>query len=117
MEIDIANRVDSLKPVKIDSIKVSELRNYFVNTWDLYETLFSAIQSDETFYESPDPLRNPLIFYWGHTAAFYINKFVLAGVLDKGVNAHYEDIFARGVDPATDHTWICVGRLQRSGDL
>ena len=44
-------------------------------------------------------MRNPLIFYWGHTAAFYINKLVLAGLLEKGINPHFEQIFAVGVDP------------------
>ena len=44
-------------------------------------------------------MRNPLIFYWGHTAAFYINKMVLAGLLEKGIDPHFEQIFAVGVDP------------------
>ena len=38
--------------------------------------------SDESaFYKCPDRLRLPLIFYFGHTAAVYVNKLVLGGLL------------------------------------
>ncbi|MCB0851703.1 MAG: 5-histidylcysteine sulfoxide synthase, partial [Bacteroidetes bacterium] len=43
--------------------------------------------------------RNPLIFYLGHTAAFYINKLRLAGLIDKGVHENWDHLFAVGVDP------------------
>lgn len=75
------------------------LKTYFLQTWELYEMLFSSIISPQTLYLSPDPLRNPLIFYWGHTAAFYINKLKMAGLIDEGINARYEQLFAVGVDP------------------
>ena len=92
-------KIESLVPVKLNGLKKETLKEYFKNTWKIYEQLFSSIQSDKTFYLSPDPLRNPLIFYWGHTAAFYINKMVMAGLLDKGINARFEQLFAVGVDP------------------
>ena len=38
--------------------------------------------SDESaFYKCPDRLRLPLIFYFGHTAAVYVNKLVLGSLL------------------------------------
>lgn len=43
-------------------------------------------------------LRHPLIFYYGHVATLYINKLRVAGVLDAGINAYYEQIFETGVD-------------------
>jgi 5-histidylcysteine sulfoxide synthase len=86
-------------PVPTDNLTSSCLREYFINTWELYVMLFSSIKSPKTYYLNPDPLRNPLIFYWGHTAAFYINKLRAAGLIEKGINAHYEHIFAVGVDP------------------
>jgi len=92
-------RNSSLVPLKLDQFTREELAAYFQNTWDLYEWLFSSIQSDETYYLSPDPLRNPLIFYLGHTAAFYINKMRMAGLLEEGLDAHFEHLFAVGVDP------------------
>ena len=73
---------------------------YFEHTWLLYEWLFSSINSDKDFYTSPDPLRNPLIFYYGHTAAFYVNKLKLAGLIPTGIDPHFDHLFAVGVDPA-----------------
>lgn len=92
-------RLTSSKPPKLGGFKNPALKAYFDNTWRLYEVLFSSIKDDKTLYMSPDPLRNPLIFYLGHTAAFYINKFKMAGLIQKGVNAKFDHLFAVGVDP------------------
>lgn len=79
----------------------TELQHYFLESWELNDQLFSALKANDTFYLAPDPLRNPLIFYYGHTAAFYINKLVHSGLIETGIHPNYEIIFARGVDPAT----------------
>ena len=89
----------SLKPPKFNELSQKALKDYFNNTWELYEMLFSSIPSDETLYQSPDPLRNPLIFYLGHTAAFYINKFRMAGLIDTPMHKEWDHLFAVGVDP------------------
>jgi len=89
----------SEKPPLINRLTKENLKQYFDNTWELYEMLFSSIKSDETLYMSPDPLRNPLVFYLGHTAAFYINKLKMAGLIDKGVHENWDHLFAVGVDP------------------
>ena len=86
-------------PIQLQQVTHETLRCYFEQTWEIYEWLFSAIKDDQTYYEAPDPLRNPLIFYWGHTAAFYINKLKMAGLISNGINEHYEELFAKGVDP------------------
>jgi len=99
--IDNLVRLTSLKPPKLNNSTKENLKEYFNNTWELYEMLFSSIKSDETLYLSPDPLRNPLVFYLGHTAAFYINKFKMAGLISEGVNEQYDHLFAVGVDPGT----------------
>lgn len=78
--------------------KRAEIKAYFNATWALYERLFDSLASDAVFYEHPQPLRHPLIFYFGHTATFFINKLVLAGLLDKRVDPHMESLFAIGVD-------------------
>lgn len=98
-ESNTITKISSLPPVKLKGLKKADLKAYFENTWSIYEQLFSANKSEKTYYLSPDPLRNPLIFYWGHTAAFYINKMVLAGLLEKGLNPRFEQLFAVGVDP------------------
>ena len=57
-------------------VKRAEIKGYFKNTWLTYEALFSLINTDEAFYLRPEPLRHPLIFYFGHTATFFINKML-----------------------------------------
>lgn len=78
--------------------KRAELRAYFHTTLDRYEQLFETLRNDEAYYEKPITLRHPLIFYLGHTATFFINKLVLAGVLAERINPRLESIFAVGVD-------------------
>jgi 5-histidylcysteine sulfoxide synthase len=95
----LKTKLQSTKPPKLNQLTKTDLQGYFENTWELYEMLFSAIKKEETLYESPDPLRNPLIFYLGHTAAFYINKLTAVGLIKEAVNPHYDQLFAVGVDP------------------
>ena len=45
-----------------------------------------------------EPLRHPLIFYYGHTATVYINKMIDKGMIKERVNPDYEMMFAVGVD-------------------
>ncbi len=75
------------------------LLDYFDNTWTLTESLFTCFRSEEGFYTPPPHgLRHPLIFYYGHPAALYVNKLRVAGLLDAPVNPYYEKIFETGVD-------------------
>ncbi len=89
----------SLPPLQLSKISKESLLNYFINSWELNEVLFSSITDDKAFFMSPDPLRNPLIFYFGHTAAFYINKLKLVKLIENGVNDKLDNLFAVGVDP------------------
>lgn len=76
----------------------ANIANYFSATWELYESLFALIRSDRGYYLRPEPLRHPLIFYYGHTATFYINKLILGKYLTDRVDARLESICAVGVD-------------------
>lgn len=78
--------------------KREELRTYFHQSYTLFESLFELLASDEAFYLQSEPTRHPMIFYFGHTAVFYINKLVVAGVLKERINPAYESLFAVGVD-------------------
>lgn len=49
-------------------------------------------------FKRGDPLRHIILFYLGHTAAFYINKLFLAKVIKTRINEHMESIMAIGVD-------------------
>lgn len=84
---------------------VNELRStildYFNNTWDLDDCLMLTIVGQDSFYRNPDPLRNCLIFYLGHTAVFYINKLIQVGLIETRINPRYETLFELGVDPET----------------
>ncbi|MDJ0616674.1 MAG: 5-histidylcysteine sulfoxide synthase [Calothrix sp. MO_192.B10] len=77
------------------------LLNYFENSWELEEILMKSLVGEETFYINPDPLRNRLIFYLGHSAVFYINKLIRVGLLNQRINPDYEILFEIGVDPTT----------------
>lgn len=70
----------------------------FQATFDRYESLFETLASTEAYYEKPIPLRHPLIFYLGHTATFFVNKLILAGLIEARINPAFESIFAIGVD-------------------
>ncbi|MDD4778094.1 MAG: 5-histidylcysteine sulfoxide synthase [Fermentimonas sp.] len=78
--------------------KREEIRDYFLKTWAIDELLYTQLKSDEIFYKRGDPLRHIILFYLGHTAAFYINKLFLAKIIDHRVNPKFESIFAIGVD-------------------
>lgn len=91
--------IQSIEPPKLDRCNNQAILNYFENAWQLEDLLLKTIQAEETFYLNPDPLRNPLIFYLGHSAVFYINKLIRVGLLEKHLNPHYEVLFEIGVDP------------------
>ncbi|EAZ88378.1 5-histidylcysteine sulfoxide synthase [Crocosphaera chwakensis] len=86
-------------PVSLNNCSQDSLINYFKNSWELEDILMKSIKEEEAFYINPDPLRNPLIFYLGHSAAFYINKLVRVELLEKQLNPDYEILFEFGVDP------------------
>ncbi|MBD2296621.1 5-histidylcysteine sulfoxide synthase [Anabaena sphaerica FACHB-251] len=95
------NKLTSSQVPKLDDCDSKTLLNYFENSWHLEETLFKSLISEDTFYLNPDPLRNKLIFYLGHSAVFYINKLIHIGLLENRINPQYEILFEIGVDPET----------------
>ena len=74
------------------------LRKYFLDTFTTYESLFDCLASDQAFYTKSISLRHPLIFYYGHTATFFINKLLLTRMISERVNHRFESMFAVGVD-------------------
>jgi 5-histidylcysteine sulfoxide synthase/putative 4-mercaptohistidine N1-methyltranferase len=78
--------------------KRAEIKEYFLKTYELYEKLFNYLSCDESYYQRADNLRHPLIFYFGHTASFFVNKLILAKIIQKRINPRLESIFAVGVD-------------------
>ena len=86
--------------------KRREIRAYFHATFDRYEQLFEVLVSDAAYFNKPIPLRHPLIFYFGHTATFFVNKLVLAGLLRERIQPRFESMFAIGVD---EMSWDDLG--------
>ena len=76
----------------------NELAAYFNANFERYESLFDNLKSEEGYYQKSIPLRHPLIFYFGHTATFFVNKLLLAGLLTQRINPRFESMFAVGVD-------------------
>ncbi len=78
--------------------KREEILNYFNDSYETFEKLFDMLKDESVFYKKSEPTRHPMIFYFGHTATFYINKLNLAKIIDKRINPGFESIFAIGVD-------------------
>ena len=104
--------------------KRAELKAYFEQTWELYESLFSLINEDEAFVLRPEPLRHPLIFYYGHTAVFYVNKLLLGKFIKSRVNNQIESVCAVGVDEMSwddlspgNYQWPSVEAVSEYRDL
>lgn len=81
--------------------KRKELKAYFHQSFDLFESLFYLLKNDDVYYRQSEPTRHPMIFYYGHTAIFYINKLIISGALKDRINPHFEQLFAVGVDEMT----------------
>lgn len=58
----------------------------------------SACRATRPSSSSRSPLRHPLIFYFGHTATFFVNKLLLARLIDQRLDHRLESILAVGVD-------------------
>lgn len=78
--------------------KRKEILNYFINTYELFEKLFDTFENDAVYYSQPEPLRHQMIFYYGHTSTFFINKLILGKFITQRINPQYESMFSVGVD-------------------
>ena len=99
--------------------KREEIREYFHNTFTLFEKTFEVFVDDKVFYEQSEKTRHPMIFYYGHTATFFINKLINMKIINKRINADFESIFAVGVDEMTwddmdsaHYTWPSVAETK-----
>ncbi|WP_440873724.1 5-histidylcysteine sulfoxide synthase [Thalassotalea sp. PLHSN55] len=103
--------------------KRQEIKHYFNNSWAQYQSLFSLINHDDAFYLKAEPLRHPLIFYFGHTATFYVNKLLLGKYIDQRIDPHLEAICAVGVDEmswddldSANYDWPSVDHVKHYRD-
>lgn len=97
--VDAQGILRSLPLPNLNAVTRQSAKEYFDNSWTLFETLFAGLKGEEYFYRPPiHGLRHPQIFYYGHTPCLYINKLRVSGVIPKPVNAYFESIFEVGVD-------------------
>lgn len=112
-----------IHPLRLDGRgieeKREEIRRVFHQTFSLDEELFQHLRNEQAWREKAIPLRHPLIFYFGHTATFYTNKFLVAGLIDARIDADLESVFAVGVDEMswddldeTHYEWPSVERVR-----
>ncbi|XP_078263780.1 uncharacterized protein LOC144597892 isoform X4 [Rhinoraja longicauda] len=87
-----------LKPCDLANCTKKDILDYFENTHDLDETLFTSLKDESSFYLCPDRLRLPLIFYFCHPSVLYVNKLLLSGLIKDQVNPSFEALFEAGVD-------------------
>lgn len=93
------DKVQSLPLPNLSTCTRKNVFDYFANGWLLNEILFTSLRDTNAFIQPPPHgLRHPLIFYYGHTAALFINKLLIAGLISSPVNPLYERIFEVGVD-------------------
>ena len=103
--------------------KRQEILNYFHDSFTLYESLFECLVSDDAYYMRANRLRQPLIFYYGHTSVFFINKLNVANPIEERVDPRLESILAVGVDEMSwddlndDHyDWPTPGEVKSHRD-
>jgi len=112
----------SIYPITLDGNDIQkkrqEIREYFHNTFSLFEKVFELLKDDDVFYKKSELTRHPMIFYFGHTATFFVNKLINMKVINKRVDASFESIFAVGVDEmswddvdAKNYAWPSVDEV------
>src|SRR5471030_112152 len=99
--------------------KRQEILAYFNQTWGLYQSLFDCLADERAYFNKAISLRHPLIFYFGHTATFYINKLMAAGLIKHRVDDNIEAMLAIGVDEMSwddldnsHYSWPSVAALR-----
>ena len=92
----------SIYPITLDGQNIEEkrleIKAYFNNSYELFEKVFDLLADESVFYKKSELTRHPMIFYFGHTATFFINKLVSMKIIKDRINPHFESIFAVGVD-------------------
>jgi 5-histidylcysteine sulfoxide synthase/putative 4-mercaptohistidine N1-methyltranferase len=121
--MDIRNTRTTILNQGTSEEKRAQIRDYFHKTYSLDEQLYETLSTDDAFYLRAEPLRHPLIFYLGHTASFYINKLIIAKLIDRRINPRFESMFAVGVDEmswddldAAHYDWPSVAQVKAYRD-
>jgi iron(II)-dependent oxidoreductase len=85
-------------PTFPNDVTRGELRRWYREGRARSKLIFS-IPKDAAYYTQPIPLRNPIVFYEGHIPAFAVNTLIKLALQRDGIDADFEVLFARGIDP------------------
>ncbi len=103
--------------------KRAEIKQHFISTYETYESLFTCLINDDAYYLKPEPLRHPLIFYYAHTAVFFVNKLRVAKIISDNIDHDIESMMAIGVDEMSwddlneaNYSWPSVQAVQNYRD-
>jgi len=111
--------------LKLSSSNNSALRHQFLHTFELYEKLFSVLKTDGFYYRG-ERLRHHPIFYYAHTAVFFINKLVISGYLPlmQRIDPKLESVMSVGVDEMSwddiledNYEWTSMSEEERESYL
>ncbi|KAE9050767.1 hypothetical protein PR003_g2109 [Phytophthora rubi] len=92
-------RLNAIKMPDLRSCSRQEMLDYLDNAWAMTDALFASLQGERAFTTPPPhQLRHPLIFYYGHPTSFFVNKFLVSGLIHEPVNPYFEHVFELGVD-------------------
>jgi len=86
-------------PVIDEEFTNADFKRFFDGIWRINSSILATVD-DAALYSSPEPLRNPLIFYLGHPAAFMDKILMRVGLMKGNLNSDFIRLFHRGVDPA-----------------
>ena len=75
------------------------MRERFLNNRNRTADLL-AIPEPSAYYTRPILLRHPIVFYEGHIPAFTYNKLLREALGAPSLDAEFEKLFERGIDPA-----------------
>lgn len=94
----------------------AEVKTYFNNTFTTFEKLHEIFVRPASFFTKHERLRHPPIFYVGHTASFYVNKFNLGKFMDQRIDTELEMQTAVGVDEMSWDDWDSNSYAWPSGE-
>ena len=79
----------------------AQLADWFDRTRARSKQLFDTVSPD-AFLSRPIPLRHPIVFYEGHLPVFAFNAIIRKALGEPGIDAGFEQLFARGIDPENE---------------
>ena len=86
---------------KTTTLDREALAAWYVRNRERSEALFDTVRP-EAYEARPIALRNPICFYEGHLPAFCANTLLKRGLGDGPIDADYEVLFERGIDPESE---------------